>query len=178
MTHTQPNEPGAQPRRWIFASFAFTMLLLGALACSFQTPENLNEGRGTREKPVPAREYAKTTDYDVRAMSVVRPLAPDVQPEDDPESEYLRVQYQIRCTKSESDVCQLASLGRNIQLVDASGILYPPIYNVELEKPLQGEILGDAEQTGWLAYKLPRGVEICCAVSEYGDDMRVFFGLP
>lgn len=151
------------------------MLVASMTACSLNSPEMLNDGRGTRDNPIPARMYARTSQYDVRVLSVVMP-----QTEEATESEKrpIRVQYQIHCTKSTEDVCRLQDIGRNIKLVDASGILYDPIFSRTVEEPLEGEILGDAEQAGWLVYEIPNGIELAAAVSEYGDDQRVFFELP
>ncbi len=62
-------------RRWGAAPvlLALVMLLMAGAACAFNAPDRLNEGQGTRDKPVAARKFAKTPHYEVRALSVVRP---------------------------------------------------------------------------------------------------------
>jgi len=156
------------------------MLLLASMACTLFSAESLNDGRGTREKPVPARVYAKTTSYNVRALSLVwpQPTEEASQSADDLQTVRVRLQVQIQCQRKNDQICRLEDIGREIKLVDEAGTLYEPIMAVDLEDPLEGEILGDAEKAGWLAFDVPRGVTISAAVAEYGEDMRVFFKLP
>lgn len=164
-------------KRWTALGTVLISLTLSTMACALISAEALNDGRGTREDPVPARVYAKTTDYEVRALSVVWPIANE-SASTDLQDARLRVQYQVRCGAADREVCRLAEITSNIKLVDATGILYDSMVDADLEKPLDGEILGGAEKTGWLAYQVPRGVEICCAVALYDPDQSVFFDLP
>jgi hypothetical protein len=96
----------------------------------------------------------------------------------DPQAVRLRVQFQIQCDASKGEICELAEIARNIQLVDTAGILYDPVFDQEVEKPLEGETLSGAEKAGWLLYQVPRGVKISAAVAHYSPDQSVFFGLP
>ena len=155
------------------------VLLLGfaTMACVLSSPDTLNDGKGTRDNPVPSRTYAHTIDYDVRALSVVWEQQNGSQASNSQDAQ-LSVQFQIRCNEAEDEVCRLEEIGRDIRLVDASGILYEPVFSLAIDDPLEGEILGDGEKAGWLAYQLPRGVEILAAVAEYGEEQRVFFQLP
>lgn len=58
-------------------------------------------------------------------------------------------------------------------------MLFPPDYTLEIDDPvLEGEILGGAQKTGWLVYKVPVGLAVNEAVAQYGEDLRVFFRLP
>ncbi|NDJ78551.1 MAG: DUF4352 domain-containing protein [Chloroflexi bacterium] len=150
---------------------------LSTIACALSSPETLNDGKGTRENPVPPRTYARTVNYDVRALNVVWEQQNESTSSESLEIP-LRVQYQIRCTKDEGDVCQLEDIHPNLKLVDTNGIVYESVFLADLEKPLQGEVLGDGEKVGWIAYRVPRGVEITAAVAEYGAEQHVFFELP
>ncbi len=84
----------------------------------------------------------------------------------------------MRCTKPDDEICVLEDIRRHVKLVDGSGILYEPEFSVEGETPLEGEILGQAEKSGWVMYRMPYGVEVASLVVEYGDDQRLFFALP
>jgi hypothetical protein len=164
-------------KRWNAFGLVLISLTLSAMACALISAEALNDGKGTREDPVPARVYARTTDYEVRALSVVW-SNPNDSSSTDPQNASMRVQFQIRCDAADREVCPLAEIAGNIKLVDAAGILYDSVLDGDLEKPLEGEILGEAEKTGWLAYQVPRGVEICCVVALYDPELSVFFDLP
>lgn len=165
---------------WRGKGFIFLVLvMLGAasLAC-MQTAAGLNEGKGTRQDPVPAREFAKTSNYEVRALSVVRPM--EVK-SDSPGSEYMRVQFEIKCRKAEDAVCNLGDLRDDLKLVSSDGVLYDPVDGVALsqaDKPLEGEILGQATNAGWVVYEVPLGLEVTAGVAAYGQDQRTFFKLP
>lgn len=152
-------------------------LVFSTVACALSSPETLNDGKGTRENPVPPRTYALTSNYAVRALSVVRDTHNGDQ-SSPAEHEQIRVQFQIRCEEQEDEVCQLKDIRGHIRLVDANGIVYEPLWSADVDKPLEGEILGSGEKTGWLAYELPRGVDVMFAVADYGEDQRVFFQLP
>jgi hypothetical protein len=164
-------------KRRTFSWLALIFLIPGAMACALISAEALNDGKGTRDVPVPARVYAKTTHYEVRALNVVWSAENDSS-STDPQYASLRVQFQIRCGAADNEVCELAKITGNIKLVDTAGILYDPVFDEDLEKPLEGEILGDAEKTGWVAYQVPRGVEISSVVALYAPDQNVFFDLP
>lgn len=154
------------------------LLTLASAACALSSPEALNDGKGTRKNPIPPQTYAHTPDYDVRALGVVWEQPEHSQPVDSQDTQHLRVQFQIRCDKPEDAICQIEEIRQGIQLVDASGILYDPVFSATIENLLEGEILGDGEKAGWLAFQVPRGVELVSAVAEYGDDQHVFFQLP
>jgi len=159
------------------------MLVTAGAACALNAPDRLNEGRGTRENPVPARVFAKTTQYDVRALSVLRPLPVETETPSEEESdlgyEYMKVQFEVRCTRGEEEICDLTELRDNIQLVGGEGVLFPPDYSLEIDDPLlEGEILGGGVKAGWLVYRVPHGLPVTEAVVEYGEDLRVFFRLP
>lgn len=154
------------------------VLVLSTGACMLSSPESLNDGKGTRENPVPPRTYAHTTDeYDVRALNVVWEQENGDQ-ENTSEEVRLRVQFQIHCTEDANKVCNIEDIKPNIKLADASGILYEPIFPSSIKDPLGGEVLGDGEKAGWLEYRIPRGVEIIAAVAKYGQEQYVFFQLP
>jgi hypothetical protein len=150
------------------------MLALAVLACSFNSPSTLNEGQGTASDPVPLQKYARTSDYDIRALSVVRPIEEGVST-DDSDLEYMRVQFQIRCTKDEDEICDLSELRRDIKLVDKNGIIYDPALTITVDRMLEGQILGGAEKAGWQVYRVPEGLVVGRALAEYGQDHRVFF---
>lgn len=152
-------------------------LALAVLACSFNSPTTLNNGRGSVDKPVPLQRYARTSDYDVRALSVVRPM-PEADPGPEADWEYMRVQFQIRCTLGKEKVCNLTELRSQLKLVDDGGIIYDPELSVPVENPLEGEILGNAEKAGWLAYAVPKGLQVARGMAEYGQDHRLFFFIP
>lgn len=152
------------------------LLVISGMACTvFSSPGALNEGQGTRDDPVAVHIYAKTIEFDVRALSVVWMTQSDT--DKDLSERTLRVQLQVRCTKADDQICVLEDIGERIKMVDASGILYEPSSNTD-ENPLEGEILGGAEKAGWLVYRIPRGVEIASLVAEYGQEQHVFFELP
>jgi hypothetical protein len=172
-----PLDNEAPTRHW--ASFVVVMLLgLSTLSCAvFSSPGTLNDGKGTREDPVPMQVYAKTIDFDVRALSVVwmdQEAAGKSEPSD---QRPLRIEIQVRCTKLNDETCDLKNIAQHIKLVDESGILYEPIFSIQLEQPLEGEVLGGAEKAGWLAYQIPRGVDVSSMVAEYGEEQLVFFNL-
>jgi len=172
-------------RRWGATPvlLALVMLLVAGAACAFNAPDRLNEGQGTRDKPVPARKFAKTPQYDVRALSVVRPVTVTSEGESgkntDIASEYMKVQFEVRCNKDPEEICNLTELRDSLQVVGGSGVLFPPDYALEIEDPLlEGEILGGAQKTGWLVFKGPQGLSVTEALAQYGEDLRVFFRLP
>jgi hypothetical protein len=161
------------------------MLAVSALACMQQNAEVLNKGQGTRDDPVAARQYAHTTTYDVRAMNVVRPMNVENTPaalDDNTQSEYMRVQFEIKCSRGTEEICNLDELRAGIKLVGTNGVLYEPLSDFvlddESEPPLAGEILGGAEQSGWVVYQVPVGMSVPQAVAEFGQDQHVFFSLP
>jgi hypothetical protein len=167
------------PRRYGYPLLVMLLLLLAGAACTLFSAESLNDGKGTRENPVPARVYAKTTSYNVRALSVVWPQVDQAdQPVDDMQTISVRLQVEIQCERADDEICQLEEIGREIKLVDGTGALYDPVDTETVEEPLTGEILGKAEKAGWLLYEVPRGIEIKSAVAEYEQDQRVFFNLP
>jgi hypothetical protein len=161
----------------IYAWLVMLTLVLAATACVLSAPETLNDGKGTRENPVPPRTYAHTINYDVRALSVVWEQQNDSQVSDSEDAQ-LSVQFQIHCNQAEDKVCRLADIRGDIKLVDASGILYEPVFSSDVDDPLEGEVLGNGEKAGWLVYQIPQGVEILAAMAEYGQEQRVFFQLP
>lgn len=159
----------------------FMMLLAASVACMQQSPEALNEGKGTRDDPVLARQYAKTDVYDVRVLSAVRPVQIPTPTDEDIEVEYMKVQFGVKCTKAAEDICNLDELRSNFKVVSEEGILYDPALTIEPSEGdsiLGGEILGEAEQAGWLIYEVPVGINVTEAVVGYGEDMRVFLKLP
>lgn len=161
----------------LYVGLVTVFLWLATVACSFNSPTTLNDGKGTSDEPVPVQTYARTSDYDVRALSVVRPVEElSLPPESD--MEYMRVQFQVRCTQGSDEVCDLTELRQDIKLVDNNGVIYEPQLNVGVDNPLEGQILGDAEKAGWLVYAVPQGLEVHRALTEYGQDQRVFFLIP
>jgi len=172
-------------RRWemLPVILVAVMLLAAGTACALTAPDRLNEGRGTRENPVPARTFAKTTQYEIRALSVIRPVTTDTSSatdaSDDRSMEFMKVQFEVLCTKDSEEICNLTELRDNFQLVGSNGVLFPPDYTLEIDDPLlEGEILGGAQKTGWLVYQVPAGLAVNEAVAQYGEDLRVFFRLP
>ena len=169
----------AVPRRQSYPLLVIMLLMLASAACTLFSAESLNDGRGTRENPVPARTYAKTTSYNVRALSVVWPQKDEAdQTVDDMQMVPVRLQVEIQCGREDDEICQLEEIGQEIKLVDDTGALYEPILTETVDDPLEGEILGDAAKAGWLSYEVPRGINISSAVAEYGEEQRVFFKLP
>jgi hypothetical protein len=165
-------------RHLLYPALPFLSLVLAATACVFMSsPAELNDGRGTRQQPIPKGIYAKTLDYEVTVLSVDSPQQ-DKDSSGSSQSLTLRVQFQVRCLKQADQVCQLQEIARHLKLVDEGGILYDPVFVPEIEDPLEGEILGDAVKAGWLVYQIPHGVSITLALAEYGQDQRVFFQLP
>jgi hypothetical protein len=122
----------------IYLWLAFILPALSAMACALISAEGLNDGN--TGGAVPARTYAKTTDYEVRALSVVW-SNPDDSSTTDSQYAGMRVQFQIRCDAADREVCPLGEIASNIKLVDAAGILYDSVLDDNLEKPLEGEIL-------------------------------------
>ncbi|NLE50808.1 MAG: hypothetical protein GX613_05320 [Chloroflexi bacterium] len=172
-------------QRWSVAPvlLVLTALLAAGAACALNSPDRLNEGRGTRDNPVPARVFAKTTQYDVRALSVLRPLPLETETPSEEQTdlsyEYMKVQFEVRCTRDAEAICNLTELRDNFQLVGGEGVLFPPDYTLEIDDPLlEGEILGGGEKAGWLVYRVPHGLAVTEAVVQYGEDLRVFFRLP
>lgn len=158
-------------------------LLLAILACSGTPASSLNEGRGTRNDPVPARRYTRTTEYEVRVLTVVRPSPPDAEATAEPSelTHRYHVQFQVKCRKPPDDICDLDAISDQLKLVSSDGIIYEPMTNPPLEESdteLEGRILGGAEKTGWMVYEAPTGVELSLAMAEYGQDRRAFFRLP
>jgi hypothetical protein len=91
----------------------------------------------------------------------------------------MKVQFEVRCTRGEEEICDLTELRDNIQLVGGEGVLFPPDYSLEIDDPLlEGEILGGGVKAGWLVYRVPHGLPVTEAVVEYGEDLRVFFAAP
>jgi hypothetical protein len=163
-------------------AFVLVWLLAASLACMEQAPEHLNEGRGTRDDPVPARVYAKTTNYEVRAQNAVRPMA-GATPTQDEEfpTEYLKVQFEIKCIRGTDEICDLNEIGPNLTVISDDGVIYEADMTATLpagDSPLDGEILGGAEQAGWLVYQVPTGIPVTLALAKYGQDQRIFFKLP
>jgi|GEM_PF-1704597 hypothetical protein len=172
-------------KRWWGAAPALLvagMMLAAAAACAFNSPDRLNDGRGTRERPVPARVFAKTPQYEVRALSVLRPVPVEGQGEGettDIGTEYMKVQFEVLCSRDPEEICDLTELRDNFQVVGGEGVLFPPDYTLEISDPLlEGEILGGAQKAGWLVYKVPTGLTVTEAVVEYGEGLRLFFRLP
>lgn len=166
------------PTRLVYPWLIVMLLVLASAACVLSSPEVLNDGKGTRDNPIPPKTYAHTLAYDVGAMAAVWEQQDDSPASASEDVQLLRVQFQVHCNENEDQVCQLEDIRRDLKLVDASGILYEPVFSLEIEKPLEGEILGGAEKTGWLAFQIPRGVEVVAAIAEYGEDQRVFMRLP
>jgi hypothetical protein len=167
-----------QGRPSFAVSGVIAALVLAILACSGTPASTMNEGKGTRNDPVPAGKYMITNKYDVRAQAVSYVDTQDPPSETD---EYRKVQFQIKCTKSPDDICDLSEIRDSLKLVSTTGIIYDSVPGVTLppsDKPLQGEILGGAEQVGWLVYEIPIGVEVKLAMAEYDTDRRGFFSLP
>jgi hypothetical protein len=174
-----PLTPGAGAfRHPTYPLLALICLLLATMACVLiSAPEELNDGKGTRERPVPARQYAKTLDYEVVALNVEWPQQ-DKQTSLSSETVDLRILLQIKCLKLADQVCQLDEIASHIKAVDGSGMLYDPVFAPDIETPLEGEVLGGATKAGWLVYQIPQGVQVRLALAEYGQDQRVFFQLP
>ena len=167
-----------QGRPSIAISGVIAVLVLAILACSGTPASTLNEGKGTRNDPVLVGKYMVTTTYEIRAQAV---SYVDTQEPASDADEYRKVQFQIKCTKSADDICDLSEIRDSLKLVSTTGIIYDPVPGVKLppsDKPLQGEILGGAEQVGWLVYEIPIGVEVKLAMAEYDTDRRGFFVLP
>lgn len=154
------------------------VLVLAILACSGTPASTLNDGKGTRNDPVPVGKYMVTTNYEIRAQAVTYM---DTEQPTNEADEYRKVQFQIKCRKSPDDICDLGEIRDNLKLVSTTGIIFDPVYNVTLppsDRPFQGQILGDAEQVGWLVYQTPKGLEVTLAMAEYDPDRRGFFALP
>ena len=119
-------------KRWWGAAPALLvagMMLAAAAACAFNSPDRLNDGRGTRERPVPARVFAKTPQYEVRALSVLRPVPVEGQGEGettDIGTEYMKVQFEVLCSRDPEEICDLTELRDNFQVVGGEGVLFPP----------------------------------------------------
>jgi len=155
------------------------MLVLASLACMQASAGALNEGQGTRDNPIAPRKFARTGDYEIRALSTIRPVTADnyTAPEG---FEFMKVQFEVKCTKSEAEICDLTDLQNNIKVVSNTGILYTADPETQLDKPLAGEILGGAADAGWLTYVVPVGMTIDQALAQYGMDGAnlIFFKLP
>jgi hypothetical protein len=160
-----------------YVGLVMLMLALATTACAITSPQTLNDGRGTRENPVPTGMYAHTTNYDVMAIGVLRKPQNDNQSTSQ-DTQTLQVQFQVRCNEPEDQVCQLDQIGQKLRLLDANGVLYDSVYSSDLREPLAGEILGGAKTTGWLAFQVPSGVNITAAIAEYGQDQYVVFMIP
>jgi hypothetical protein len=118
-------------------------------------------------------------------MNVVRPMNVENTPaalDDNTQSEYMRVQFEIKCSRGTEEMCNLDDLRAGIKLVGTDGVLYEPLSDFvlddESEQPLAGEILGGAKQSGWVVYQVPIGMSVPQAVAEFGQDQYVFFSLP
>ncbi|WP_119068692.1 hypothetical protein [Aggregatilinea lenta] len=167
-----------QGRPSIAISGVIAALVLAILACSGTPASTLNEGKGTRNDPVPVGKYMVTTNYEVRAQAVSHVDTEEPSSETD---EYRKVQFLIKCRKSPDDVCDLDQIRENLKLVSVTGIIFDPVPNVDLppsDKPLGGDILGEAEKAGWLVYEIPIGLDITLGMAEYETDRRGFFVLP
>lgn len=168
------------------AVFVVLMLLASGLACASESATVLNEGKGTREDPIAARKYAKAASFEVRALSVIyETLTEDATPapQETPAGvDTLKVQFEIKCTRGPDEICDLGEMRNNLKLVSSDGIIYEPILDdaglEESDRPLQGEILGGAQQAGWMAYQIPTGIQVTLALAEFGEGERVFFKLP
>ncbi len=166
--------------------FVILVLSISALACFQQSRAELNNGKGARDNPVAPRKYAVTPDFSIAALSVVRrPITagdiaePTQEAEpDDLHLEYLKVQFQVKCNLAEEKICNLDEIRPHIQLVSDTGILFDSIETENNDPLLGGEILGGAEKTGWLIFKVPVGMVVTTAVARYEDGEMVFFGLP
>lgn len=170
----------------IYPVVVVLMLLISGLACASENAKVLNEGKGTRDDPIAARTYAKASSFDVRALSVIY-MSPTENPSPAPEEtptgvNTLKIQFEIKCTRGAEESCNLSELRNNLKLVSDDGIIYESIGDnsrlAESDQPLEGEILGGAEQAGWMLYEIPTGVTVRVAVAEFGEDQRVFFKLP
>lgn len=151
-------------------------LVFAIFACSFQSPENLNEGRGTMDDPIPAQQFAITPDFEVRVLSIVTETQENAA-SDNGGYERVRVLFEVRCAEASDVICDLGEIGDHLLLVDSNGaIIRPTVYTAE-ENPLEGEILGTATATGWQEYELQYGLYVELALAEYGNE-RVFYKLP
>jgi hypothetical protein len=163
----------------VYVGLVMLFLALATTACMITSPQTLNDGRGTRENPVPTGLYAHTTNYDVKAIGVLWEQQNDSQSTSSQDTtQPLQVQFQIRCNEPEDTVCQLDQIGQKLKLLDVDGVLYDSVYSANLKEPLTGEILGGAEKTGWLAFQIPSGADITAAVAEYGEQQYVVFLIP
>jgi hypothetical protein len=171
------NRVSKRPFQSISPWLVMLLLVLATMACVLSSADMLNDGKGTRKNPVPPRTYAHTFDYDVRALSAVWEEQNDSQVSSAQDMR-LRVQFQIRCNKAEDEICQLVDIRQHIKLVDTSGIIYEPVFSLNIDDPLEGEILGGGEKAGWLIYQIPQGAEISASIAEYGQEQGVFFQLP
>jgi hypothetical protein len=161
--------------------FVAVLLLASSMACMQQSAEVLNEGKGTRDDPVAAMKYAKTDAYDVQILSAVRPAQIPTPAGQKTDHEYMKVQFGVKCTRADDQVCNLDEFRVNFKVASEDGILYDPALEIDVpqgDNVLEGEILGGAEQTGWLLYQVPVGVPVTLAVVGYGDDLHVFLKLP
>ncbi|HEX3053690.1 MAG TPA: hypothetical protein VHP83_23730 [Aggregatilineaceae bacterium] len=162
------------------------LLSIAALACFQQSRSEMNNGKGARDNPVSPRKYAVTSDFSIAALSVVRrPITASEISEatqeaspDDLQFEYLKVQFQVKCNLADEKICDLSEIGTHVQLVSDTGILINPTDMENSDSPLAGEILGDAEKTGWLIFKVPIGMVVTTAVVRYDDGEMLFFALP
>lgn len=170
-------------KAWIYPVLAAAMLLISGLACASESATTLNEGKGTRADPVVARKFAKASSFDVRALSVIHLSSSTPTPEETPAGiEVIKVQFEIKCTRGSDEICDLGELRNNLKLVSEDGIIYEAALDgdglAESDQPLKGEILGGAQQAGWMVYAIPAGVEVKLALAEFGEDELVFFKLP
>lgn len=154
------------------------MLVFSSVACMRQM-DTLNQGKGTRDDPVTALQFAKTMNYDIRGTSVERGAdIPGEMPASD--HTFMRVEFEVICTKDSEQICDLENIAEDVKLVNTMGRLYPPRLDVAQDSPLSGEILGKARYTGWLVYEVPESSTIQVAVVPFsadGEDL-VFFNLP
>ena len=167
------------PRRRLTAiCLVIVMLLFASLACMRQT-DTLNQGRGTRDDPVTALQFARTRSYNIRGMNVTRPMTFDHR--STPKGyEYIGVEYEVLCTRGSEEICDLDAIADGIKLVSSTGHLFSPVDNLPVDNPLSGEILGNARKIGRVVYQTPINTAISTATVAFKSDSAdlVFFKLP
>lgn len=159
---------------WLVVS----LLVMASMACMRQT-DTLNQGRGTRDDPVTALQFARTLNYSIRGMSVSRPY--DVPRRTARENyEFVGVEFEILCTRDDEEICDLDEIATEIRLVSDAGHLFTPRLNLTLDNPLEGQILGNSRKVGWVVFEVPITMPVKTGTVAFASEAEdlVFFSLP
>lgn len=141
--------------------------------------DELNDGRGSLDKPIAAGAWMVYDDGQVRATQLVRGATSRVEqmnaanPDPAAGAEYVLVWFEVLCQK---DRCTRDEL--QFDLRDADGTEYDAVIFIDLDPYLKRDAVKGGTMTGWMAFEVPPNADLTVVSAKWAGGVRLWQAVP